>query len=326
MKSVIPRFVTVFAVLLTAAHVAFAAYPDRPVRIVVISLPGGAADLMARTIGARLSEQLKQSFVVENRPGGSSLVGSESVARAAPDGYSLLLFNQAQTGSAALSPKFPLDLLRDFAPVSMLGTTPNIIAVSNAFPARTIQEFVALAKSNPGKINYGSVGYGSPSHLAIEILSSTAGIQLTHVPYKGQAAYAAALATDEIQIALGTVPGFVGLANSGRLRPFAAAGLKAPKEFPNLPTLNENGFPGFDLDIWFSLVATAGTPPEVIKLLNDEIRSALNDPAVRADMDKKGFVPKSSTPEELGAHIKADLERWKGIVKAAKLTDPAEAK
>lgn len=313
------------AAMFGAATNALSAFPDRPVRIVVVVPPGTGADIMARTVANRLSEQFKQPFVVENRPGGSSVVGSESVARAVPDGHSLLLLNSAQTGSAALSAKFPLDLTRDFAPVALLGTSPYIFAVSNGFAPKNVPELVAMARAHPGKINYGSGGYGSPAHLGVELLSLMAGIKLTHIPYKGQGAYNVALATDEIQIALGTVPGFVPFTNSGRVRAFAAGGLNAPKEYPSIPTVAES-YPGYDLDIWYSLVTTGGTPREVIKILHDQIRIALTDPAVRADLDKKGYIANPSTPEELGAFIKRDIERWKDVVMRAKLSDPAEPK
>jgi tripartite-type tricarboxylate transporter receptor subunit TctC len=325
MKVLLAAFVVV-AALAGSAPCAAAAYPDRPVRIVVVVPPGTAADIMARTVAAKLAERLKQPFVVENRPGASSLIGSESVAKAPADGYSLLLFNSAQTGAASLDPKFPLDIERDFAPVGMLGRSPFILAVSSDFPAKTLAEFIALAKAQPGKINYGSGGYGSPSHLGMELLAIRAGITLTHVPYKGQAAYNPALATNEIQIALGTVPGFVPFVGTGRVRPFAAGGGKAPKEYPNIPTVAASGFPGFDLDIWLSLVTTAGSPPEAIKVLNDALRAILTDPATVAELEKKGFVTNPSTPEELGAFIKADLKNWQEVVQRANLADPAAIK
>jgi len=302
-----------------------AAFPDRPLRIVVVVPPGTAADIMARTVAAKLGERLNQPVVVENRPGGNSVIGSEAVARAPADGYSLLLFNSAQTGSAALDPRFPLDVERDFAPVSMLGKSAYILAVSNEFPARTLSEFVAYAKANPGKVNYGSGGHGSPAHLGMELLAIQAGVKLTHVPYKGQAQYNVALSTDEIQIAFGTVPGFAPVVAAGRVRPLAAGGLVAPKEFPKLPTIAET-FPGFDIDIWLSLVTTRGTPPDVVKRLNEELRAVLNDPELRAELDKRGFVVTPSTQEELAAFIRSDLQRWKDVVKRANLTEPVAAK
>jgi tripartite-type tricarboxylate transporter receptor subunit TctC len=314
------------AMVVGAAGEAAAAYPERPVRIVVVVPPGTAADIMARTIADKLAERLKKPFVVENRPGASSLIGSESVAKAPPDGYSLLLLNSAQTGAAALDAKFPLDLERDFAPVGMLGRSPFILAVSNDFPPKTLGEFIALAKARPGKINYGSGGYGSPSHLGMELLAIRAGIQLTHVPYKGQAAYNPALATNEIQIALGTVPGFVPIVSTGRVRPLAAGGLSAPKEYPDIPTVAASGFPGFDLDIWLSLVTTAGSPPEAVKTLNDALRAVLTDPATVAELEKKGFVTDPSTPEALGAFIKADLKNWREVVQRANLSSAASGK
>ncbi len=314
------------AVLLAAcAGVVSAAFPDRPLRIVVVVPPGTAADIMARTVAAKLSERLKQPVVVENKPGANSVIGSESVARAPADGYSLLLFNSAQTGAAALDPKFPLDVEREFAPVSMLGKSPYILAVSNDFPPKTLAEFVAYAKANPGKVNYGTGGHGSPAHLGMELLAIQAGIKLMHVPYKGQAQYNVALASNEIQIAFGTVPGFAPVVAAGKIRPLAAGGITAPKEFPNLPTIAST-YPGFDIDIWLSLVTTAGTPPDVVKRLNEEVRAVLDDPAVRADLEKRGFAVGGSTPEELGAFVRTDVQTWKDVVRRANLGEPAAAK
>ena len=322
MRMLIAAWIAVAIIGVTPAA-ATAAYPDRPVRIVVVVPPGTAADIMARTIGAKLAERLKQPFVIENRPGASSLIGSDAVAKAPPDGYSLLLFNSAQTGAASLDPKFPLDVERDFAPVGMLGRSPFILAVSSEFAPKTVAEFIALAKAQPGKINYGSGGYGSPSHLGMELLAIRARIKLTHVPYKGQAAYNPALANNEIQIALGTVPGFLPIVGTGKVRPFAAGGPKAPKEFPGIPTVAASGFPGYDLDIWLSLVTTAGSPPEAIRTLNEALRAILTDPATVAELEKKGFVTDPSTPEDLGAFIKADVRNWKEVVQRANLTETA---
>jgi tripartite-type tricarboxylate transporter receptor subunit TctC len=304
---------------------AIANYPERPIRLVVVVSPGSGADILARTLAKKLSEQLNTPVIVENRPGASSIIGSQSVARANPDGYSLLFLNSPQTGAAALDPGYPLDLEREFAPVSLVGWSPYILGVSKSFPAKTMQEFVDYAKANPGKINYASGGVGSPAHLGVELLCAMAGIKLTHVPYKSQGDYNIALIKDEVQIALGTVAGYIPFVSSGQIRPFAAGGQKAPKEYPNIPTVAAS-YPGYDVDIWFSVVTTAGTPREVIKILNHQIRVALADPAMIADLERKGFTVESSTPEQLGVIIKRDIENWKEVVKRANLSSPSGTK
>jgi len=312
--------ISTMVVLIMTFTNASAAYPERPVRILVGVPPGTGIDTMARAVAAKLSEELGQQFIVENRAGAGSNIATEAVARAAPDGYTLLMFNNAQTGNAALNPKLPFDAVRDFAPIAMLGTTPYIFGASPQFPAKNMQELIAMARSKPGAINYASGGHGSPSHLAVELLAAMADVKFKHIPYKGQAAYNPALVTDEVQFAMGTIPGFAALMSSGKIRPFAAGGKTRTREYPNMPTVAESGYPDFDVDIWFALVTTAGTPAPVIRTLNSAIVRILAMPAVKTDLERKGFTVTPSSPEELGKYIVRDVTRWKEVVKRANIT------
>ena len=320
-----PRFIRVLAALaalLVMVAGASAAYPERPIRIIVPFSPGAGADILARTIGFKLSAALGQQVVVINRSGAGGAVGTELVAHAAPDGYTLLLFNNAQTLNASLKPDLPFDVVKDFAPISMLGTSPIVLVASPKFPAKTIQDVIAMAKAQPGKINYGSAGYGTPLHFAGELLNVLADINLVHVPYRGQGSSSKALIANDIELGFGTVAGFAPMIQGGLVRPIAAAGAKRLKEFPDLPTIAESGYPDFDVYIWYGIVAPAGTPPDIVKKLHDAIAEILANPTERADIEKKGYDVTPSTPEELAAFIKSDLARWKGLVQKAKITPP----
>jgi tripartite-type tricarboxylate transporter receptor subunit TctC len=297
-------------------------YPDRPIHLIVPFEPGAGADILARTIGAKLSTVLGQQVVVMNRSGASGNIGTEVVAHSAADGYTLLLFNNSQTLNASLNPKLPFDVEKDFTAVSMLATSPILLCSKRTFPAKTIKELVALAKANPGKYNYGSAGYGTPLHFAGEMLDVLADIKLVHVPYKGQGGSSKALVAGDIDLAFGTVAGFAPLVKAGLVEPIAAAGAKRMKEMPDLPTIAESGYPGFDVHIWYGVMAPAGTPPAIIKKLNDAITGILTNPAERADIESKGYDVTPSTPSELASFIKTDLARWKGLVQKANISPP----
>ena len=321
MRYVIHLAIVLIAVLALSAG-AKAAYPDRPIRIIVPFAPGAGADILARTIGFKLSTALGQQVIVINRPGGGGDIGTETVARSVPDGYTLLLFNNAQTLNASLNPKLSFDVVRDFSPISMIATIPIILVGGTKFPAKTLKDLVALAKAQPGKINYGSAGYGTPLHFAGEMLNVTAGIKLVHVPYHGQGESNAALVANDIQIGFGTVAGFSTLVQGGLLVPIAAAGAKRSKEYPDLPTIAESGYPGFNVYIWYGLVAPAGTPSEIIKQLNKALGEILTDPSARTDIEAKGYDVTPSTSDAMSEFIKSDLTRWKDLVQRANISMP----
>jgi len=301
---------------------AMAGYPDRPLHIIVPFEPGAGADIIARVVANKLSPILGQQVVVINRSGASGNIGTEFVAHSAPDGYTLLLFNNSQTLNASFNPKLPFDVEKDFTAVAMLATSPILLCGSRKFDARTLKEVVDRAKADPGKINYGSAGYGTPLHFSGELLDVLAGIKMVHVPYKGQGASSKALVGGDIDLAFGTVAGFAPLIKSGMILPIAAAGARRMKELPDLPTIAESGYPGFDVNIWYGLVAPAKTPPEAIAKLHDAIAAILANPAERDDIERKGYDVTPSTSAELAAFIKADVARWKGLVEKANITPP----
>jgi tripartite-type tricarboxylate transporter receptor subunit TctC len=322
MRNLLSRLMAVFMMVVAMVASAMAAYPDRPIRIIVPFEPAAGADILARTIGAKLSSVLGQQVIVINRAGAGGIIGTETAAHSPPDGYTLLLFNNSQTLNASLNAQLPFDVEKDFTAVSMLATSPILLVGSRKFPGKTIQEVVTLAKAQPGKINYGSAGYGTPLHFAGELLNSLADIKLVHVPYKGQGGSSAALIASDIDLGFGTVAGFAPLIKGGLVHPIAAAGAKRSKEFPNIPTIAESGYPGFDVYIWYGFVAPSGTPPDIIKTLNGAISEILTNPAERADIESKGYDVTPSTSAELMAFIKSDLSRWKGLVEKAKLSSP----
>jgi len=316
------RLAAALAALLALTGGASADYPDRPIRIIVPFPPGAGNDLLARTVGNKLSTALGQQVIVINRTGGGGNIGTEAAARSAPDGYTLLIFNNAQTMNAALNTKLGFDVVRDFAAVSMLAETPIILVGGDKFPPKSVQELVAFAKAEPGKINFGSAGYGTPQHFAGELLNVMADIKMVHVPYRGQAASTEATMANNVQISFGTVAGLAPMVKGGLVHPIAAAGSSRAKEFPNLPTIAESGYPDFNVYIWYGIVAPAGTPPDIIKTLHDALGRILADPAEKADIEQKGFEVTASTSEALAAFIEADLARWKDLVQRAKMSPP----
>lgn len=293
---------------------ASAGYPDRPIHIIVPFPPGAGNDLLARTIGAKLSDAIGQPVVVDNRAGAGGNVGTEVAAHSSADGYTLLMINNAQTINAALNPKLSFDVGHDFTGVSMLATTPILLATSKTFPAKSVKDLVQLAKAKPGTINIGSPGFGTPQHFGGELLNYLADIKLVHVPYHGQAAATQALISGDVQLAFGTVAGLAPMVDSGLVNPLAIAGSKRISQYPNIPTIAESGYPTFDIYIWYGFVAPAGTPPEVVNRLNTELRRILENRQNVDDLDKKGFTVDASSPSELGDFIAGDVERWKKLV------------
>ena len=314
------KSLAVLALSVLGIPAAQAAYPERPIRIIVPFPPGAGIDLVARMVATKLSGPLGQQIIVDNRPGAGGNIGAETVARSPADGYTLLLINNAQTVNAALNPKLSFDVDRDFAPLGMIGFSPLMLAASKELSATSVADIVRLAKASPGKLNYGSPGPGTPQHLSSELLNLLAGVKIVHVPYKGQGPATAALIANEIQVMFGTVAGFAPMIKANRVRPIATASAKRLKEYPDLPTIAESGYPAFDVSIWYALAAPAKTPPEIVKRFNDELRAMLVIPAERADFEQKGFEVTPSSPEELAAFIRNDLARWQDVVQKANLT------
>lgn len=285
-------------------------YPLRSVRVVVPFAPGGGTDIVARLLAQHLTQRLGQSFVVENRAAGSGIVGADYVANSLPDGYTLLFAFSSLASSARLVSKLPYDPVRDFAPVTLATTSPLLLIVSASVPAKDVKEFIAYAKANPGKLNYGSSGPGSSPHLATELLIYHTGVQITHIPYKGIAPAVTALLADEVQFSI--VPIAVGMPHvkAGKLRALGTGGPQRSAATPDIPAVFESGLTGFEAIGWWGVLAPAKTPRGVVNLLNKEIRAVLDVAEVRRSLVDQGMDPAGGTPEQFGALIKADVEKW----------------
>jgi tripartite-type tricarboxylate transporter receptor subunit TctC len=307
------RTIVILGLALAAPLAAAQDYPSRTVRVVVPFAPGGGTDIVARLLAQHLTQRLGQSFVVENRPAGSGIVGTDHVAKASPDGYTLLFAFSSLASSAKLVSKLPYDPVADFAPITLATTSPLLLIVSASVPAKDVKEFIAYAKANPGKLNYGSSGPGSSPHLATELLISLTGIKLTHIPYKGIAPAVTALLADEVQFSI--VPIAVGMPHvkSGKLRALGTGGPQRSAATPEIPAVFESGLTEFEAIGWWGVLAPAKTPRGVVNLLNREIRAVLDIAEVRQSLVGQGMDPAGGTPEQFGALIKADMEKWGDI-------------
>jgi tripartite-type tricarboxylate transporter receptor subunit TctC len=300
-----------------AAFLAHAAdeYPTRTVRIVVPFAPGGGTDVVGRILAQQLTQRLGQSFVIDNRPAGSGIIGADLVAKAQGDGYTLLFAFSSLSSSARLISQLPYDPIADFAPVALATTSPLVMFLHPSVPATDLKEFIAYAKANPGKLNYGSSGPGSSPHLATELLMSMAGIQMTHIPYKGIAPAITAQLANEVQMSLTPIAVGMPHAKAGRLRALASGGLKRSVAIPDVPTMAESGLPGFEVIGWWGMLAPSKTPRPVVNLLNREVRAALDNAEVKRSLVDQGMDPAGGTPEQFGALIKSDMDKWGDIGK-----------
>jgi len=292
------------------------AYPNKSIRIVVPFVPGGPADSLARTIGERLAPRLGQPVIVENKPGASGSIGADFVAKASPDGYTLLLTQIGDSIAVSLNRKLPYNFERDLAPVSLLGETPFIIVVHPSVKATTVKEFIVLAKSQPGKLTFGSAGTGLASHLAGELFSEVAGIEAVHVPYKGQAQATTDLLGGQINYMFNNPVTSLPHIKSGGLRAIAVTGPTRLSAAPDVPTVAESGLSEYQVTAWFGVMTTAGTPPEVIALLSKEMATILQMPDVKDRLRAQGVEPVGSTPAEFGQIIRRDIDRWAKLIKA----------
>ncbi len=307
--------------LLHAASGSSADYPVKPVRIYVGAAVGGGVDVTARMLAIKLSELFKQQFVVENRAGASGNIGTEAAARAIPDGYVILM---GTIGTLTINPglykNLSFDTVRDFAPIARAADATNILAVHPSVPARSVQALAAIAKQRPGELLYGSPQNGTAGHLAGELFNSMAGVKLVHIPYKGGAPAMIDLIAGQIQLMFATASTSVQHIRSGKLRALAVTTAKRAALVPELPTMIEAGMPGFEVNNWYGLVAPAKVPPEIIAILNRQVRVALESPDVRASMLKQGLDPAGGTPEEFGDYIKSELAKWSKVIRASGAT------
>lgn len=293
------------------------AWPQKSIRLVLPYAAGGPTDVVARAIGFRLSQLLGQPVIVDNRTGASGNIATEFVARSAPDGYNVLYHSSGLAISPALHKRLPYDTLRDLAPVALPATIPTVIMSSPALPVTTIDEFVQYMKARPGKLSYGSGGQGNVTHLGIALFLQALGLEAVHVPYKGTAPAMADLISGQTQFLLDAVNSSLPFIRGGRVRALAVAGKARVNVLPGVPALGETLIPGFDAPTWHGLLVAKGTPPAIVKALNEAVNKAVADPSLRSQFESQGVLLQSSTPEQFGTYLSAELKRWAGAVQAA---------
>jgi tripartite-type tricarboxylate transporter receptor subunit TctC len=317
-----PRAICALALLCTLGLPASAAdYPSRPVTLAVAFPPGGPSDVLARIVGKQMEQLLGQPFVIENRPGAGGNIAADSVAHATPDGYTLLMGNNSILATnEALYKKITYSPQKDFVPITLIGTQANILVVNADVPAHSLKELIALAKAQPGKLNFASSGFGAAAHLAGELFRAEAHIDIVHVPYKGAAPALQDVIGGRDQMMFATAASVIGHIKGGKVRALAVTTLKRTQVLPDVPTMDEAGLKGFDASTWHGLVAPAGTPPQVIAALHDAAIKALADPGVQASLGRLGVDIVGDTPQEFDAYIKAEIPKWTAIVKASGAT------
>jgi len=307
------------ALLVAVAPLALAdAYPTKPIHFIVPYPAGGPLDTVARLLGQKVSESVHQAVVVENRPGAGGNIGAEAVARSAPDGYTILM---GAVATHAINPtlysSIPYDPVKDFAPVTQVAWTPNVLVVNPKLPVHDVKEFVAYAKAHPGELNFGSGSTGSAGHLAGELFKTMAGVQMVHVPYKGAGPAMQDLIGGQIQLMFDNLASSLGQIRAAKVRALAVTTAKRSSLAPELPTIAESGLPGFDISTWFGIFAPGGTPRPVVDRLHDEFVKALDAPEVRATMNKMGAEPVGNTPEQFAAYIQSEAKKYAQVIKAS---------
>ncbi|MBI3938267.1 MAG: tripartite tricarboxylate transporter substrate binding protein [Betaproteobacteria bacterium] len=292
-----------------------AGYPSRPVRFVVGYPPGGATDIIARTVGIRLSEGLRQQVIVDNRPGAGGIIGSDIVAKATPDGHTIVLVTTSHGVNPSLYSKLPYDTVKSFAPITQVGSLQLVLVVNPSLPVKSVKELVALAKSRPGKLNFASSGSGQSLHLAAELLKTMAGIDIVHVPYKGGAPARTDLLSGQVQLMFESMIGVLPFVKAGKLRGLAVSGAKRSPAAPDIPTVAEAGVPGYEASGWVGVLAPAGTLKPIVTKLNAEIVNVLRTPEVHDRLFASGVEVVGSTPEQFAQFIRAQLVKWARVVK-----------
>ena len=305
--------------ILAAAGTAQAAFPDRAVRLIVGFAPGGS-DISARILAQKLTELWKQPVVVDNKPGAAGNIGADIAAKSLPDGYTLLLCVNSYTINTTVYKNLSWDLLRDFAPVGRYATSPLVVVVNDKMPVKNMAELLAYAKAHKGALNYGSAGPGTAPHLATELFASKTGVEMTHVPYKGSAPSVTALVADEVQLSFGALSAFDSFIKNGRLRPLAVTTAKRSAQLPDLPTVAEGGIAGFDVDIWYGLLAPAKTPPAIVKQLSDDLAKVMADPDTQAKIRNAGLEPAYLDSARMAELMKRDVARWRDVANRVKLS------
>jgi tripartite-type tricarboxylate transporter receptor subunit TctC len=306
------------ATSLAHAQAPAAKFPAKPIRMIVGYAPGGGSDIMGRLIAQEISTALAQPVVVENRPGAAQNVAAEFVARQPADGYTLFMSSAAHGINVSLYSKINYDPVKDFAPIAVFATSPNLLLVHPSFPAKSVKEFISVARKNPGKLNYSSSGVGSSQHLSGEMLKVMIGVDMTHIPYKGSAPSLAGLASGEVDFAFNNIPSAQPLMAPGRIRALGITSARRSPLLPNLPTMVEGGIPGFVTETWYGLLVPAGTPRDVVMLYNDVTVKAVQKPDVRDRLAQMGADPIAESPEFFAKYLAAEIARWAKVIRESK--------
>ena len=312
----VASLVSLVLTLLAAASAHAQTYPARPVKIIVPFAVGGPADIYARFLGAKLQEALGQPFVVENRPGAGAVVGSDAVAKSAPDGYTLLMMSNTHTVNETLIPKKPYELMRDLAPINWVNYSDLLMVIHPSVPANNLREFLALAKAKPKDLNYASSGPGTPYHMAGELFKYMAGVDIVHVPYKGSDGARTGILGGQVHMMIDAITTMAPNVRAGKLKAMGTTGKVRSSVLPDVPTIAEAGVPGYETGIWLGLMAPAGTPRPVLERLNVEIAKVLNSGDVKETWGKQGAAPMSMTIEQFDKFLRDDIAKWAGVVKA----------
>jgi len=313
-------FIGLIACLASASILA--AYPDKSIKVIVPFAPGGGTDLVARTLAVPMSDSLGQSIVIDNKPGGSTIIGTDALAKSPPDGYTLVVATLAHAVNPSLKAKLPYSQDKDFAPVILVGVSPNVVVVSADSPYKTFAEFLAAAKANPGKLSYASQGGGTSAHLAGELFNSMAGTKLTHVPYKGAGPALTDVIGGQVDVMFATASAVGSLVDAGKLRALAVTTptRSTTPALAKLPTVAESGVPGYNASSWYGYFAPAGTSPDVINKLNAAIKKGAQTSAFKSRVESEGLMIKTGTPEDFGNFVKAEEIRWRKVIKDANIS------
>ena len=309
-------FRAVLALLLLSSFSCWSqSYPARPVKIVVPFAVGGSADVYGRFLAAKLSDSLGQPVVVENRPGGGAVVGTDAVAKSPADGYTILVMSNTHTVNETLIPKKPYDLMKDLAPITGINSQDLLLVINAEVKANNLKEFIALAKSQPGKLNYASSGPGTPYHMAGELFKYMAGVDIVHVPHKGSDQARTAVLGGQVQMMFDAISTIVGQVNAGKVKALGTTGQHRSAVTPNIPTIAEAGVPGYEATIWLGLMAPAATPKPILERLSAAVKKIINAPDVKENWAKQGAAPMAMTPDEFGKFLRADVAKWSKLVK-----------
>jgi tripartite-type tricarboxylate transporter receptor subunit TctC len=320
MKTLAHTLLGALAALSLASAAQAQAWPNKPVKVVVAFTAGGTTDILARSVGQQLGDKLKQQFVIENKPGAGGNTGTEGVVRATPDGYTLIVNSVGPIAvNPTLYPKLAYNPLTDLVPIVQIADVPNVLVVHPSVPAKTFDEFLVYAKANPGKLNCSSTGIGTSSHLSCFLLSKRANFEAVHVPYKGADALRDLIA-GRVQFMFATIPSVKQHIDAGSLRAIAVSSAKRSRSMPDVPTVAERGFPGFEAGSWFGFFAPKGVPPEVVATLNKAVNEIIDQPAMQAALIKEGADPAGGTPQQFGAFVQREFEKWRTVVKESGAT------